>query len=361
MAYDPRGILVYWRSGSLFAQGFDPKKLTVEADPVLVAEKVEYTQNERGVFSISSEGTLVYHIGAGMGQLAKLEWYGRDGEPQGESAPYDSYLQLSLDPDGRRVAYTDGLTVWSRDLVRGTATRVTHDDRDYFTPVWSPDGMWLAYATNRIGGGEIRKMRASGLGDEELVATLDHQAELRSWSPDGRFLAYEALSPGTEWDCWIYSFDEGESRRIVGSKYTDGDPVFSPDGRWIAFWSNESGRTEIYVVPVDDLGRKWQVSTDGGQFPVWDPTGTEIYFSDYENRLMAVSVELQGDVKIGTPRMLFPMPEQPVPSGAFDFAEFAVSPDGKRFLLHHAQDQERISESLVLVQSWPEITRGGSE
>jgi len=356
-AYSPRGGLLFWRDGSLYAQSFDPNRLVVEGDPALVVEDVGYTQNERAVFTISEDGALVYHKGSGVKQPATLEWYDRDGEMQSEAAPVGIYRETSLAPDGRSLAYTEGLTVWVRDLDRGTATRVTDDDEDHLFPVWSPDGKWLAFTTNRTAGSEVRKKLASGLGNEELVFTQDRVGYVKAWSPDGRFLAFEALGPGTEWDCWLYSFEEDDVRPLVNTKYSDGDPTFSPDGRWLAYTSTESGRAEVYVVPVNDQSRKWQVSTGGGQSPVWKAAG-EMIFADLENRLMTVSVQGEDYLEFGTPQILFQMPEQPTPFGSFDFANYGVSPDGRRFLVHHSSEQERASESLILVQSWTEMIRG---
>jgi len=327
MAYTPRGGLLFW---------------------------------ERAVFTVSQEGTLVYHRGSGVSQPASLEWYSRGGELQSEAAPLGSYRHIRLAPDGRRLAYTEGLTVWVRDLVRGTASRVTHDDEDHLNPVWSPDGKWVAFITNRTAGSEIRKKLASGLGDEELIVTLDQVANVRAWSPDGRFLAFEAIGPGTEWDCWLYSFEEDEVRPVVQTRYTDSSPAFSPDSRWLAYLSTESGRAEIYVVPVDDQSRKWQVSTEGGRYPIWSPSGGEIFFADLENRLMVVPVRGATDLEIGIPRILFRMPEQPTPFGAFTFAGYAVAPDGRRFLVHHSPEKGRTSDSLILVQNWNEMIRRGT-
>jgi Tol biopolymer transport system component len=360
MAYTPRGGILFWRGGSLFAQSFDLRRLVVEGEPAQVAEDAGYTQNERAVFTVSQEGTLVYHRGSGVSQPASLEWYSRSGELQSEAAPLGSYRHISLAPDGRRLAFTEGLTVWVRDLVRGMASRVTHDDEDHLNPVWSPDGNWVAFTTNRTAGSEVRKKLASGLGDEELIVTLDQVANVRAWSPDGRYLAFEAIGPGTEWDCWLYSFEEDKVRPVVQTRYTDSAPAFSPDSRWLAYLSTESGRAEIYVIPVDDQSRKWQVSTEGGRYPIWSPSGDEIFFADLENRLMVVPVRGATDLEIGIPRVLFRMPEQPTPFGAFTFAGFAVAPDGQRFLVHHSPEKERISDSLILVQNWNEMIRRGA-
>ena len=359
VAYTPRGGLLFWRGGSLYAQPFDARRLVVEGEPVRVADDVGYTQNERGVFTTSQDGILVYLKGSGVSEPASLEWYGRDGKLQSEAAPPGIYRETSLAPDGRGLAFTEGLTLWVRDLVRGTATRVTDDDEDHMFPVWSPDGTWLAFTTNRTAGSEIRKKFSSGLGEEELVVTLDQVAYVRSWSPDGRFLAYQALGSGTEWDCWLYSFEEDDVRPLVTTRFSDVDPAFSPDNRWLAYTSSESGRLEIYVVPVDDQSRKWRVSTDGGRSPIWSRAGGEVFFADLEGRLMSVSVRGSTDLEIGIPQTLFRLPEQPTLYGAFDFANYGVAPDGQRFLVQHSQKKSRISDSLILIQGWNEIIHKG--
>jgi len=357
-AYSPPGALLFWREGSLYAQPFDAKRLVVEGEPVQVAEDVGYTQNERAVFTISQEETLVYHKGSGVRQPVGLEWYGRDGEMLSEAAPVGIYRETSLAPDGRRLAYSEGLTVWVRDLDRGTETRVTDDDEDHLFPLWSPDGKWLVFTTSRTAGSEFRRKLASGLGEEELVFTLDRVGYARAWSPDGRFLAYQALGPGTEWDCWLYSFEEDETRPIVSTKFTDIEPTFSPDGRWLAYASTESGRAEVYVVPVDDQSRKWRVSTGGGRSPIWSSAGDEIIYADLERHLMVVPVQGGTDLEIGIPQILFQMPEQATPFGAFDFADYGVAPDAQRFLVHHSLETRKNSNSLILVQSWNEMIRG---
>ena len=357
VAYTPGGGLVFWRDGSLYSQQFDLKRLVVAGDPVQVAEDVGYTQNERAVFTVSQEDTLVYHKGSGVRQLASLEWYGRDGSVQSEAAPLGIYREINLSPDGGRVAFAESLTLWVRDLTRGTAVRVTDDDEDHLSPVWSPDGEWLAFTTNRTAGSEIRRKLASGLGEEELVVNLETIGQVRAWSSDGQFLAYQALGPGTEWDCWLYSFEEDEVRPVVRTKYSDFEPAFSPDGRWLAYTSSESGRAEIYVVPIDDQRRKWQVSTDGGRFAVWSPAGGEIFFTDLEDRLMTVPVRGATDLEFGNPQVLFRLPAQPTPFGGFDASFFQVSPDGRRFLVHRSLEKGRASDSLVLVQNWTEVVR----
>jgi serine/threonine protein kinase/Tol biopolymer transport system component len=361
MAFAPPGNLLFWRGGSLYAQPFDARRFVIEGDPVRLADDVGYTQNERGVFTTSQDGTLVYLKGSGVSEPASLEWYSRDGELLSVAAPPGLYRETSLAPDGSGLAFTEGLTLWVQDLVRGTATRVTDDDEDHLYPVWSPDGTWLVFTTNRTAGSEIRKKRVTGLGEEELVLELDRVAYVRAWSSDGRFLAYQALGAGTEWDCWLYSFEEDDVRPLVASRYSDVDPAFSPDGRWLAYSSSESGRLEIYVIPIDDQSRKWRVSTDGGRSPTWNPAGGEIIFADLEGQLMSAPIRGSIDLEIGIPETLLLMPEQPTPFGAYDFANYGVASDGQRFLVQHSQKKSRVADSLILVQNWNESVLGGRQ
>jgi Tol biopolymer transport system component len=221
--------------------------------------------------------------------------------------------------------------------------------------VWSPDGKSLAFTTSRTAGSEVQRKLASGLGEEEQVAVFDRVGYITAWSPDGRLLAYETLGSGTEWDCWLYSFDEGAGRPLVETRFTDVDPSFSPDGRWVAYASNESGRIETYVVPVADQSRKWQVSVDGGSSPIWAPDGSEVIFVDLDQRLMMAQVRGEGanSLEIGIPVPLFQLPDQPA-----QFSSFGISPDGERFLVYHAFEEGPASDSLILVQAWQEIVRG---
>jgi len=358
VAFAPSGSLLYWREGSLYAQHFDARKAAVSGEPIRIAQEVGYTMNEIALFTISEEGTLAYYKGAIEGRSASLEWYDRGGRILGEAAPVGVYRNFQVSPDGRRVAYTDGLTVWMRDLDRGTAARVTYDDEDHMYPVWSPDGKSLAFTTSRTAGSEVQRKLASGLGEEEQVAVFDRVGYLRAWSPDGQFLVYETLGSGTEWDCWLYSIDEDVSRPLVETRFTDVDPSFSPDGRFVAYTSTESGRAEVYVIPVGDESRKWQLSIDGGWSPLWGPDGTEIFFVDPDERLMTVSVRKQetGGLEVGIPAVLFQRPQQPAA-----FSSFGVSPDGERFLVYNAPEESSSSDSLVLVQAWQEIVRGAKK
>ena len=348
-AYAPPGYLFYWYGGSLVVSPFDVDRHILAGEQMPVAEGVGYTANEMGVFSVSQTGVLAYHIGSGVSLPSRLQWYDREGTLLSEAAPVGLYRRMRLSPDGRQVSYTEGLTIWVRDLVRGTNTRVTFDEEDHNAPVWSPDGQWLAFGTTRTNGSEVRRKPSSGLGDEELVYEFDKQFEARDWSPDGNLLMFETLQPGTEWDIWVYSFADNQARSLVATPFSDVDPCFSPDGRFVVYASNESGRTEVYVVPTSGGSRKWQVSIKGGSAPIWSPIGDEIFFLDPDLNLTSVTVSGNKDLMFGDPQVLFKIPALRVEDLTFD-----VAPDGQRFLVNTTEAQQ-IAESLILVQNWENL------
>ncbi len=356
-AYAPPGFLLFWHDGSLVAAPFDAEQHVLTGEQKVVAPGVGYTINEMGVFSVSQTGLLAYHQGSGVDLPSRLEWYDRAGKRLHEAAPVGLYQRMRLSPDGRRVSYTEGLTVWVRDLVRGTSTRVTFDDEDHIAPVWSPDGAWLIFQTTRTSGSEIRRKPSSGLGNEELVFEFDKRFDPRDWSSDGNTLVFQVLQTGTEWDTWLFSFGDGESRPLVSTPFSDVDARFSPDGRFVVYASNESGQPEIYVVPASGASHKWQVSIKGGNAPVWSPAGGEIFFVDSDRNLTSVSVSgnVSGDddLEFGTPQVLFRLPELRIEDTTYD-----VAPDGQRFLVNRTETQPT-TESLVLVQNWEKLAQGG--
>ncbi len=348
-AYAPPGHLFYWHDGSLVVRAFDTEKFVLVGEQMAVAEGVGYTVNEMGVFSVSETGVLTYHLGSGVSLPSRLQWFDRQGNLLSEAAPVGLYTQFRLSPDGRQVSFTEGLTIWVRDLVRGTNTRVTFDEEDHEAPVWSPDGRWLAFGTTRTNGSEVRRKPSNSLGDEDLVFEFDKRFVPRDWSPDGNLLVFETIQPGTEWDVWVYSFEDNEARPLVATPFSDIDPYFSPDGRFVVYASNESGRTEVHVVPASGERRKWQVSTTGGSAPIWSPTGDEIFYVDSESNLTSVTVSGKNDLVFGNPQTLFKIPVLRVEDMTFD-----VAPDGQRFLVNTTEAQET-DEALILVQNWENL------
>ena len=267
-AYAPPGQLLFWREGSIYAQEFDPKRFRLLGEPQLTASGVGFNVNERASFAVSEQGTLVYHLGSALPW--RLEWRDRSGRLVSEAAREGEYDWPALSPDGRKVAYVaDNHTVWVLDLLRGTNTRLSFGEVDHYSPSWSSNGDWLAYAADKLKepAGNIFRRRSSGLGEKDLLYSSQSTIHDVSWSPDGRHIAFRERE-----DILLLDLESGDTLAKVRTQGRDSGPAFSPDGQWLAYSSNESGRWEVYVIPASDGPGKWQVSSHGGFLPEWDIT-----------------------------------------------------------------------------------------
>ncbi len=348
------GHLLYMRERVLLAQPFDAGHLRLTGDPVPVAGGVLYDQNFfRGAFSASRNGVLVYETG-GSGTKTHLVWFDRDGKPGasvGDEAQYQAGIALS--PDGKRIAatITDPTTgipdVWLGDADRGPQTRFTFGPTPTGGPVWSPDGSRIAYTRleEKLRCGIFVKP-ASGAGQEEALAHFDGQAWLTSWSPDGRFLALTFTENGSDRkaDVWILPLSgDRKPFPFLATKFEEFNPHFSPDGRWILYVSNETGKPEAYVAPFPGPGGKWQVSSGGVIDALWNPAGGEIIYVTPD--LVGMSVEVKagaGAFEAGAPKVLF----KAEGSQGGD-----ISPDGKRFLVIMRPEGTK-TPSIMFVSNW---------
>jgi eukaryotic-like serine/threonine-protein kinase len=331
------GFLLYMREGVLMAQRFDPATRRVSGDPVAVVSGVQYDPGFfRGSFAASDDGLLVYATGFGSPKT-QLRWYDLTGkalgEPFGEPAEYTS---LAIAFDGKRIAAgiadpsTGQPNVWIFDA-RGARTRLTTKPATD-SPVWSPDGESIAYMRQNSGLSTDVCVKPVTGGTEQVLQHYEAlEARPYDWTRDGRFLALEVAGPQLHKsgrDIWILPVTGGEKPRpIVETDADETAPVFSPDGKWLCYLSPESGRSELYVVPVSDSRGKWQVSTAGAAGGGFSGRGLEIFFGDIATN-MATAVELKPSAKgleIGSPRPLFKVNST--------FTALAVSHDGKRFLL----------------------------
>jgi Tol biopolymer transport system component len=279
-------------------------------------------------------------------------WVDRNGTEQPTGAAERPYAQPRLAPDRRRVAVVlrgPAEDVWSYDLVRRTLSRMTFDGNSAY-PVWSGDGRRLVFASGRAGPYNIYARLADGSGTDERLLTGDLANLPISWSQDGRTLAFVTVNAATGQDIWLLQPDTKETRVFFQTPFREGAPVFSPDGRWLAYVSDESGRGEVYVRPVPGPGEQFTISTDGGNEPVWARSANRLYYR-VGNAMMAVDITTTPTFSAGTPRKLFEGPYER--SGVF-WPNYDVTPDGQRFLMIKSTDEVVAAVQINVVLNWSE-------
>jgi WD40 repeat protein len=273
------GAILFEREGTLLAQPFDLRRLEITGEAVPVADQLG-SYLAWGFFSASDNGTLVYRGDAG-GSM-RLAWLDRQGRNLGAVGDPHGYRDLSLSPEGARVAAvrTEDWDIWLTDLSRPRDTRFTFDPARERTPVWSPDGSRVAFASDRAGRYNLYQHAADGGGQDELLLQSDHTKYVNDWSRDGRSLLYEEIDPKGKFNLWVLPMDGASGPRkpvpLLRTAYDERNGKFSPDGSWVAYESNESGRYEIYVLtfPASAAGGgKSMVSRAGGTQPHWRDVG----------------------------------------------------------------------------------------
>ena len=311
--YVPSGHLVFARAGSLMAVPIDLEQLAATGPPVSVVDGVETNPlTGSAQFSVSDDGSLVYFpVGQSLARN-RLTWVGRDGVEQTLPVGARQFEQPRLSPDSRRIAVTireEGNTdIWVYDLERGSLSRLTFAPGEDESALWTPDGRHISYAATRAGRRLTLQRMADGSGEEEEVVPVreDSHHHLSAWSPDGQTLAWSSVSPGLESgsDVWTAHVDAAEGRPLLQTAFKEYAPVFAPDGRWVAYVSNETGRDEIYVQAFPGPGGKRQISTDGGTEPLWSAAGDELFYRNDE-RMMVVTVETEPSFAASPARVLF--------------------------------------------------------
>jgi Tol biopolymer transport system component len=281
---------------------------------------------------LRSKTSLVYLAGGVVGSQSRLVWVTRKGEEQLLPTAPRGYLFPRVSPDGRRVTLAiadQDIQVWVYDLSRDTLTRLTFEGNTNSTPAWSADGKRIAFHSNRAGPANIFWQAADGGGGAERLTTSDYQNVPSSFSPDGQLLVFGEITPQTGRDIWVLRLSDRKAQPFLRTAYEETAPKFSPDGRWLAYSSDESGRREIYVQPYPGPGGKRQISAEGGQEPVWNPNGRELFYRSGK-KIMAVDVDAKSGFSAGKPRMLFEGTYLPTAVGA---PFYDVGPDGQRFLM----------------------------
>jgi serine/threonine protein kinase len=359
MAVYASGYLLFMREQTLMAQPFDPRRLELSGEPAPIAEHVAINGGTgRPLFAASDTGALVYQSGETTGGWDLL-WRARDGKKVGAIGQTDRYFTPALSPDGTRLAVTiiNALQgtgdIWIFDLKRGTNTRLTFVPALQQAPVWTPDGKTIFYASTAKGPPHTYAKAADGSGSERVVLEGNELVEFpSSFSPDGRYLAYERRDLGKSeggFDLWVLPlFGDGKPFPIVQTPFEEREPQISPDGKWMTYRNNESGRMELYITAFPGGGAKWQVSTNGGFGAKWRGDSKELFFVDSADNLMAVDVNASDKaVRLGVPHVLFQVIGAQRQAGPFD-----VTRDGRKFLINNGNPKEG-NEPVTLVLNWP--------
>ena len=352
--YLPSGHLLYLQGGNLMAAPFDPQRLQLTGAAVPVVEGVLQASVSGGAqYAISSAGSLAY-IAGGVQAAQRLVWVTRNGVEQPLPAPPHNYLNPRISPDGRRIAVwisdQGGSQVWLYDLARETLTRFTFQGSVNGRPVWTPDGKRVAFDSNKESVGNLYWQLADGSGGLERLTTSENQNFAMSWSDNGQLLAIGETRPNTGRDVSVLRLSDHKVQPFLETSFIEGAAAFSPDGHWLAYSSDESGRTEVYVQPYPGPGGKWQVSTEGGAEPVWNRNGRELFYRSGD-KMMSVEVSTQPTFSIGKPKLLFT--GQYVPTAA-TISNYDVSPDGQRFLMVKANEQGQATTQINVVLNFTE-------
>jgi eukaryotic-like serine/threonine-protein kinase len=344
------GDLLYVQNSTLMAVPFNSKRLELAGTPSPVLEGVRQSMLGAAQYSLSTGGTLVYIPGAMHVDSSRLVWVDRAGKGQSLPAQAHGYNFPRLSLDGQRVTVAISETetqAWVYDTARDAMSRATFGGVNV-NPIWSPDSKWLAFSSDRAGPANLFRQPADGSGPAERLTTRPYMNVASSWSPDGQTIAFVEIDPDSGYDIWTVGVGDRKARPFLKTQYNETAPKFSPDGHWLAYTSDESGRWEVYVQPYPGPGGEWQISTEGGNEPVWNPAGRELFYRA-GNSIMAVAVTLRPGFSAAKPKVLFEGPWLPTP---FNFPNYDVSPNGRRFLMLKAADEDKGMRQMVVVQNW---------
>jgi Tol biopolymer transport system component len=330
--YVEPGYLLFVRERTLVAQKFDAGSQTLIGEPVPLGEDLALGALGLASFSASRNGVLVFQAGDLTG--SRLVWVDRDGRETPMLDAPDEYRDTALSPDATRLTYDlfsgAGGDLWIRDLVRGVSSRFTFDEALERNPLWSPDGRRIVYTSMAKGAGDLYVKDASGTKEAEPLLVNADEKYVSDWSRDGRHILITSRAEGgASFDILAMPLDGDRTPfPVVNTAFGELWATFSPDGKYIAYQSNESGRTEIYVHEFPEPQHKWQVSTDGGVEPFWRADGRELFYRT-GSRVMAVPVQAGAAFSAGKPAELF----ETRFATATVRARYRPTPDGQRFLV----------------------------
>jgi len=350
-AYAEPGYLIYARDNKLVAQAFNPNSLTIIGDPHPLLKEIYYLPVvDLALFDVAKDGTLVAQTGMALA-ISRLTWFDRKGKTLGILGGAGSYGNPNLSPDGQKVAFDqrDGraIGIWVQDLKTETLSRLTLHPSLNQVPVWSPDGKKIVFTSNRLLINTMYEKNADGSGAEEQISDMRAGRMLNpwDWSRDGKYLLLR-----NERELWYYSLKEDKSREYIKGPGVVRNAQFSPDGKFVAYASNETGDWEVYVSPFPEASSKWMVSQGGGAEPRWRADGKELFYVSPEGKLMVAGVKLGTSFESMTPVALFQTRRRQEISSQ-DVFSYTVSQDGSKFLFNTLLEQ-REAPPLSIVLNW---------
>jgi len=357
--YASSGHLVYAWEGSLLASAFDLGRMKVTGPEIPLLENLRSSADGSAQFALSGSGSLVYASG-GPPPARTLIWVDRQGNARPLPAQARMYGQPRVSPDGRRLAVEigdgAGSDIWTYDLARDVLARLTYDRKSEF-PRWAPDGKHLVFSSAKSGVINLFFQAADGSGQAEQLFPSEVEQWVGSWSRDGRMLTFVQVSPTDSGDIWVLPLQgERKPQPFLRAPFTQYGALISPDGRWLAYLSDESGRFEVYVTSFPSGQGKWQISTEGGTQVIWAPTGRELFWRNGD-KVMAAGVEANTTFAAAKPMLLF--------SAAYmrhwqGLPDWDITPDGQRFVMIKNSEAESPTQVNVVLNWFEELKKGSN-
>ena len=359
------GYLLYSENGSLDAQPFNPKTLKVTADAKMIEPDVspvgEVGPTGYAAVSAAENGLLVFR--SSISHMSQLTLVDRSGKALTTIGPARGYASPQLSPDGKRIAASipdpanpGQNSLWIVDVATGSLTRLTYDRHDNVFPIWSPDGRWIYFQSNASGPFNIYRKRADGSGAPESVRQSPNLEGTSSFTDDGREMLFDDFSPETGTDIWYLPLEPGANANVfLKTPAEEEDAVFSPDGKWVAYESNENGTSdfEVFVAPFPPSASKWQVSTNGGYWPLWSRDGHELFFISGGD-LMAAKVLPAASFSFQAPQALFTI--EPPEDDITATEDYSVFPGDQKFLLNRLANAGA-DLPITAVTNWTEVLK----
>lgn len=353
--WSPAGYIVYADNNAFWALPFDLKTLRPTGDPKLIGEQLRIEQQGAAQFALGPDNTLLYARGGDLNE-ASFVWLDGAGHESDVGLPARRYGEFHVSPDAKSIAVAirdqDASDLWRYDVDRNTLSRLTHG-AGVRSPLWSPDGKSIYYASRK--GSDTTLMEISADGTRQRTVAPLTGGYLTSISADGRTIAFRTSDMDQNGrtavtEVWLVDVGTGEKRMLWSEPYGEGFPSLSPDGRWIAYFSDESGRWDIYVRPMRDLSAKYRVSTAGGEEPIWSPDSRKLYYR-FGNTWMQVEIGGGKEFTAGTPHVVLSGPYINIPGYSYDVAR-----DG-RFLLLKSDYQDRRITQIEVIENWPQLLK----